>query len=77
MGLRKPYNLTLQVRLFFDKTLPNSNIENLHVIWYYFGFDPVSLTHSSNGHACALQYSLLHLAGYKISIDDLKAFRVS
>jgi Transketolase, thiamine diphosphate binding domain len=41
------------------------------------GFDPVSLTHSSNGHACALQYSLLHLAGYKISIDDLKAFRVS
>ncbi|KAK0228328.1 transketolase [Armillaria fumosa] len=29
----------------------------------------------SNGHACALQYILLHLMGYKLSIDDLKAFR--
>ncbi|KAL3422492.1 transketolase [Phlyctema vagabunda] len=29
----------------------------------------------SNGHACMLQYALLHLAGYKLSIDDLKAFR--
>ncbi|TFK72536.1 transketolase [Pluteus cervinus] len=29
----------------------------------------------SNGHACALQYILLHLLGYKLSIDDLKAFR--
>ncbi|WWC59414.1 transketolase [Kwoniella dejecticola CBS 10117] len=29
----------------------------------------------SNGHACALQYILLHLAGYKVSMDDLKAFR--
>ncbi|EEB93353.1 hypothetical protein MPER_07999 [Moniliophthora perniciosa FA553] len=29
----------------------------------------------SNGHACALQYVLLHLLGYKLSIDDLKAFR--
>ncbi|TXT05928.1 hypothetical protein VHUM_03689 [Vanrija humicola] len=29
----------------------------------------------SNGHACALQYILLHLAGYKVSIDDLKNFR--
>ncbi|KAL0947164.1 hypothetical protein HGRIS_013291 [Hohenbuehelia grisea] len=27
----------------------------------------------SNG--CALQYILLHLAGYKLSLDDLKAFR--
>lgn len=24
-----------------------------------------------------LQYALLHLFGYKLSIDDLKAFRVS
>lgn len=24
---------------------------------------------------CALQYILLHLLGYKLSIDDLKAFR--
>ncbi|POY76717.1 hypothetical protein BMF94_0309 [Rhodotorula taiwanensis] len=29
----------------------------------------------SNGHACALQYTLLHLLGYKVSLDDLKQFR--
>lgn len=29
----------------------------------------------SNGHACALQYVLLHLLGYDISMDDLKQFR--
>ena len=29
----------------------------------------------SNGHACALQYVMLHLCGYKIGMDDLKAFR--
>lgn len=29
----------------------------------------------SNGHACALQYIMLHLMGYKLSMDDLKAFR--
>ena len=29
----------------------------------------------SNGHACALQYCMLHLAGYPLSIDDLKQFR--
>ncbi|EXJ77304.1 transketolase [Capronia epimyces CBS 606.96] len=29
----------------------------------------------SNGHACALLYSVLHLLGYKITLDDLKAFR--
>ncbi|KAI0665036.1 transketolase [Cubamyces menziesii] len=29
----------------------------------------------SNGHACALQYILLHLLGYKLSMDDLKQFR--
>lgn len=32
---------------------------------------------NSNGHGCMLQYALLHLAGYKLSLDDLKAFRVS
>jgi transketolase len=29
----------------------------------------------SNGHASMLIYSLLHLTGYELSIDDLKAFR--
>ncbi|KAJ3343036.1 Transketolase [Gonapodya sp. JEL0774] len=29
----------------------------------------------SNGHGCALQYVMLHLMGYKLSMDDLKAFR--
>jgi transketolase len=29
----------------------------------------------SNGHGCMLLYSLLHLTGYALSIDDLKQFR--
>lgn len=29
----------------------------------------------SNGHACALQYSLLHLLGYDLTLEDLKRFR--
>ncbi|MGI9557391.1 MAG: transketolase, partial [Solirubrobacterales bacterium] len=29
----------------------------------------------SNGHASMLQYSLLHLCGYDVSLDDLKQFR--
>lgn len=29
----------------------------------------------SNGHASMLQYSLLHLAGFDVSLDDLKNFR--
>lgn len=29
----------------------------------------------SNGHACALLYSMLHLTGYPVSMDDLKSFR--
>lgn len=29
----------------------------------------------SGGHACMLQYASLHLAGYDLSIDDLKRFR--
>jgi transketolase len=32
---------------------------------------------SSNGHGCMLQYALLHLFGYALSMDDIKAFRVS
>ncbi|KAJ2829898.1 Transketolase [Coemansia furcata] len=29
----------------------------------------------SNGHGCALQYVLLHLMGYQVTLDDLKNFR--
>ncbi|BCS18507.1 transketolase tktA [Aspergillus puulaauensis] len=29
----------------------------------------------SNGHGCMLQYALLHLFGYAVSLDDIKAFR--
>jgi transketolase len=29
----------------------------------------------SNGHGCALLYSMLHLTGYRLSLDDLKKFR--
>mmetsp|Transcript_33802 Transcript_33802/g.51849 ORF Transcript_33802/g.51849 Transcript_33802/m.51849 type:complete len:699 (+) Transcript_33802:148-2244(+) len=29
----------------------------------------------SNGHGCALQYSMLHMTGYNVSLDDLKQFR--
>ncbi|MCA0402701.1 MAG: transketolase, partial [Proteobacteria bacterium] len=39
---------------------------------YWFNRDRFVL---SNGHGSMLLYSLLHLAGYKLSIDDLKAFR--
>ena len=29
----------------------------------------------SNGHGCALLYSMLHLTGYNLTMDDLKSFR--
>lgn len=29
----------------------------------------------SNGHACVLQYSMLHLTGYDVTLEDLKQFR--
>ncbi len=29
----------------------------------------------SNGHACILQYSFLHLTGYDLSLDDIRQFR--
>ena len=29
----------------------------------------------SNGHACALLYSMLHLCSYNVTIEDLKRFR--
>jgi transketolase len=29
----------------------------------------------SNGHACILQYAMLHLTGYDLSLDDIRQFR--
>jgi transketolase len=29
----------------------------------------------SNGHGCALQYIMLHLCGYDVSMDEIKNFR--
>ena len=29
----------------------------------------------SAGHACMLQYAALHLAGYDVTLDDLRSFR--
>ena len=29
----------------------------------------------SNGHGCALQYSLLHLYGYDVPMEEVKLFR--
>jgi transketolase len=29
----------------------------------------------SSGHACVLQYALLHLTGYDLSLEDLTQFR--
>eukprot|EP00343_Euplotes_focardii_P009568 CAMPEP_0205823838 /NCGR_PEP_ID=MMETSP0206-20130828/18066_1 /ASSEMBLY_ACC=CAM_ASM_000279 /TAXON_ID=36767 /ORGANISM="Euplotes focardii, Strain TN1" /LENGTH=645 /DNA_ID=CAMNT_0053121349 /DNA_START=106 /DNA_END=2043 /DNA_ORIENTATION=+ len=54
-----------------------------HVLWskvmQYSATNPKWLGRDrfvlSNGHGCALLYSMLHLAGYKVSIADLKQFR--
>ena len=54
-----------------------------HVLWSkvmaYNPSDPAWANRDrfvlSNGHACALLYSMLHLSGYSLSLDDLKAFR--
>lgn len=54
-----------------------------HVLWgdvmKYSSSDPGWIDRDrfvlSNGHACALQYTMLHLTGYNVSIEDLKQFR--
>ena len=38
----------------------------------WFGRDRFIL---SNGHGCMLLYSLLHLTGYDVSMEDIKSFR--
>ena len=51
----------------FTKHLVASPLESL-----WFNRDRFVL---SSGHASALLYSMLHLCGYKVSLDDLKRFR--
>ena len=53
-----------------------------HVLWKQIHINPKNPTWInrdrfvlSNGHACALLYSLLHLSGFDYSIEDLKQFR--
>ncbi len=54
-----------------------------HILWTQFlNYNPKN-THWANrdrfilsaGHACMLQYSILYLTGYDISLDDIKNFR--
>ena len=54
-----------------------------HVLWTrVMRYDPTDPTWPdrdrfvlSAGHACILLYSMLHLTGYGLTLDDLKAFR--
>ncbi|KAJ5901897.1 Transketolase C-terminal/Pyruvate-ferredoxin oxidoreductase domain II [Penicillium taxi] len=53
-----------------------------HVLFNHMNFNPKNPDWVnrdrfvlSNGHGCMLQYALLHLFGYDLSLDDLKAFR--
>jgi transketolase len=54
-----------------------------HVLWTrIMRYDPVDPTWPdrdrfilSNGHACILQYAMLHLTGYDLSLEDLREFR--
>ncbi|KAJ2930080.1 hypothetical protein H1R20_g6992, partial [Candolleomyces eurysporus] len=62
-----PMGLAPAAHVLFSRFL-NANPKNSK----WFNRDRFVL---SNGHACALQYVLLHLLGYKLSIDDLKQFR--
>jgi len=63
--------------------LPMGAADMAHVLWTrHLRFDPDDPAWPdrdrfilSAGHGCALQYGLLHLAGYDLSIDDLKQFR--
>jgi transketolase len=54
-----------------------------HVLWSevmnYSSKDPAWINRDrfvlSNGHACALQYTMLHLTGYPLTVEDLQKFR--
>src|SRR5699024_2760096 len=57
---------TMRYYLFSDVMQHNTNKAN------WFNRDRVIL---SAGHCSILLYSLLHLSGYDVQIDDLKSFR--
>merc|ERR1719498_1447542 len=54
-----------------------------HILWSkHLIFNPTNPTWPnrdrfilSNGHSCALQYCMLHLTGYDLTLEDLKKFR--
>lgn len=63
--------------------MPMGMADIAEVLWHDFlSHNPNDPTWSnrdrfvlSNGHGCMLLYSLLHLSGYDLSLDDLKQFR--
>jgi transketolase len=61
MGLARPAFELWDRHLRFDPSDPHWPLRDRFVL--------------SNGHASMLQYSLLHLFGFDLSLDDLKAFR--
>lgn len=62
-----PMGLAPVAHVLFNKFI-NANPHNP----YFINRDRFLL---SNGHACALQYIILHLLGYDVKMDDLKEFR--
>ena len=50
------------------------NIILIFIIYFYFYINSDRFV-LSNGHGCALQYAMLNLTGYNVTIDDLKKFR--
>lgn len=71
------YEWLLPLNSIAEAAVPvNTRVTNFYVL----KFDILMLIWSlsnRNGHGCMLQYALLHLFGYDVSMDDLKAFRVS
>ena len=63
--------------------LPMGAADIAYVLWSrYLRYDPTAPDWAdrdrfvlSAGHGCMLLYALLHLSGYELSLDDLKAFR--
>ncbi len=63
--------------------LPMGAADYSFILWTrYLGYNPADPGWPnrdrfvlSAGHGCMLLYSLLHLAGYEVTLDDLKSFR--